>query len=77
MNEKEIKKVAEKFRADNGNKRIPDNDLLIYIMTKVDNLPCNTHIEKISYCASTIKQLKWIVGLLFSAIFALIFYLNS
>lgn len=66
--DKNIKKVAEEFRKKNGNERINNTDLLIYIMSKVDNLPCVPHVEKIARVETRQKMTMWGIGIGLSVI---------
>lgn len=77
MKDKIIKETAEKFRKENGNNKIDNNDLLIYIMTKIDNLPCEPHVKIIQDTKSQLKILKLMIPIMLSLIFGLIFYLHN
>lgn len=77
IKDKIIKETAKKFRKENGNKEIPNNDLLIYIMTKIDSLPCEPHIKIMQDTKSQLKILKLMIPIILSVIFGLIYFLHS
>lgn len=68
IKDKIIKETADKFRKENGNNNIDSNDLLIYIMTKVDTLPCSSHLASISVVETRLKMMMWGVGIGLSVI---------
>ena len=63
IKDKLIKETAENFRKENGNEHIENNDLLIYIMTKIDNLPCKPHLETITKIDTRQKMTMWAIGI--------------
>ena len=77
IDEKTIRETAKRFKDDNGNHEIPDNDILIYIMTKIDNLPCEPHGKIMQDTKSQLKILKYFMPLFFSFIIGLIIFLHS
>lgn len=71
----EIKKVAEEFRQQNGNKNYPVEDLIIYALHKLDKLPCSSHIRVMEGNKIRSKMLMWINGIemgIISTLFVLI-----
>ena len=68
IKDKIIKETAEKFRKENGNNKIADNDLLIYIMTKIDTLPCANHLASITTVETRQKMMMWGIGIGLSVI---------
>ena len=68
IKDKIIKETAENFRKENGNNKIADNDLLIYIMTKIDTLPCTNHLASITTVETRQKMMMWGIGIGLSVI---------
>ena len=68
-----IKEGIEKFKAENGNSHFKESELLMYIVHRLDNLPCTEHLERISDVCNEVKSWKWIAGILVSITFTAIF----
>lgn len=68
MKDKLIKDTAERFKEENGNSKIDNNDLLIYIMTRIDSLPCKPHLKTITKIDTRQKMTMWLVGIGLSVI---------
>lgn len=45
---KSIKEEINKFKEKNGNDNFSTKELIIYAIQRLDNLPCEAHINKIS-----------------------------
>ena len=76
MKDKLIKETADKFRAENGNSNIDNNDLLIYIMTKIDALPCSEHLSDILSSKTWITVLKWYIPISTAIMLSLFGYIT-
>ena len=67
-----IKKAVEEFNMQNGNNEVRQKDLLIYIMTKIDNLPCDKVANKVTKNSTWLAIFKWYIPISISIILALI-----
>lgn len=74
----DIKEVIKQFKEENGNDTFTNKDFLIYLVQRVDNLPCDSQISKISKMDGKLRMLLWgfpiglsIIGILLGII---IFY---
>jgi hypothetical protein len=56
-----IKKAVEEFKQENGNKEYQLDDLVIYILKRVDNLPCEKHASTISLNRGTLLVVSAII----------------
>ena len=61
----EIKKVVNDFKKENGNTYIPQKDMILYILTKVDCIDkkLSDGSGKIAENRANIKTLYWIFGI--------------
>jgi len=78
MTEK-IRKAVEDFKNENGNNIYSQKDLLMYIVKRIDNLPCNEHMRVIYKMEGDIKNIgifmrtwKWIVSILITILISMI-----
>jgi len=76
---KNIRKAIDEFKEENGNERFSQKDLLMYLVNRVDNLPCNKHMGVIYEMKNDVevnkehfKTWRWLAGILFSVIIILI-----
>ena len=67
-----IRQGIEKFKEENGNVHFKESELLMYIVHRLDSLPCDNHLEKISDVCNEVKSWKWIAGVLVSITFSTI-----
>jgi len=74
-----IKAGIEKFKSENGNSNFTQKEILMYIVSRLDNLPCDQHLETMGRLQTDIKMLyqkfrnwRWIATILFSTIVAII-----
>lgn len=77
VKEEHVREIANKFRSDNGNKHINNSDMLIYIMEKVDNLPCVDHMSTIDEVKAKVESWTWIGGILITVFLTLLFFILS
>ena len=76
MTEK-IQNEIDKFISENGNANFTHKDLLIYIVQKIDNLPCVSHVKTIQTNKAKVDMLMWIYGISTAAIIGLLMYILS
>ena len=80
---KRMKEEIENFKSKNGNNTYTTKDLLMYIVQRVDSLPCEEHLNKISNVElvsktdiqevkTLIKQWRWFAGILLTVVLAVI-----
>ena len=76
---KQITETIKKFKEENGNNTFTQKDLLMYIVQRIDNLPCADHIKSIGEIKgdvktiySTLKSWRWTAGILMTIILAVI-----
>jgi len=69
-----IRKAVKEFKEENGNDNFSTKDLLMYIVHRVDNLPCEPHVARITGVESTLKSMKWAIGLLLTVILSLLIF---
>jgi len=74
-----IKKAVEEFKQENGNEKFTTKDMLMYLVHRVDDLPCAKHIDEIGEIKgdvktiySTLKSWRWTTGILMTIILAVI-----
>lgn len=77
MKEEDIKESAARFRAENGNNTITQKDMIIYIMERLDMLPCSSNRSSISKLCERTKWLKFYLAAGFTIVFAVIAYLHN
>jgi len=75
----QIKKAIENFKEKNGNEHYTEKDLLMYIVQRMDNLPCNEHLKTMYNIkagmetnARLIKHWQWTAGILLTLILTII-----
>ena len=68
----EIKKAVNEFKKKNGNDKYQLEDLVIYAINRIDNLPCESHTKVISGNETRSKMTVWALGIEI-AVIALIF----
>jgi len=80
-----IRKAIDEFKTENGNENFTQKEMLMYIVNRIDNLPCEKHVGLISEAHENSKtaikmikelksQWKWIAGFFFTTILALVGY---
>ena len=81
---KEIKDTIEEFKMRNGNATFTQKDLLMYLVERVDNLPCMEHMGDIKGIEGDIKNLhhllkdwKWYAGVIVSIMIAFTCAINA
>ena len=57
-----IRKAVEEFKQENGNNNFTQKDLLMYVVKRIDDLPCENHMAKIAEACSDVKNIYWILG---------------
>ena len=67
-----ITKAIEQFKEENGNNNFTNKDLLIYLVKRIDDLPCEQHNVSIAKAITTLKNWKWFAGVLISLNFSII-----
>ena len=60
----DIRKAVEEFKKENGNETFQTKDLVIYLVKRMDNLPCGAHVSRIAGLEARIKTWTWISGIL-------------
>ena len=58
-----IKKAVEEFKSENGNTAYTTKDLMMYLVHRIDNLPCVQHVETMQQNKVRTKMLMWIFGI--------------
>ena len=78
MNNK-IKEAVTHFKNENGNEKFTQKEMLMYIVQRLDNLPCAAHIEAIGNINGDIKTIysmfkswRWTMGVLLTILIGLI-----
>ena len=71
----EIKKVADNFRSENGNHKINTDDMLFYIVNRIDYLPCGVHVALIAELTGKIKIMLPLMMVGFTTILGLMYFL--
>jgi len=64
--------AAEEFKKENGNEKISNSEMLMYIVKRIDELPCEKHIAKIEESISTIKMWKWFAGIVITITYSIL-----
>ena len=79
MVKKDMEEEIKKFKQENGNNNFTQKDLLMYIVRRIDDLPCEEHLQlvleksgDIKEIKAQIKQWKWTAGILLTLILTLI-----
>jgi len=67
-----IKQAVNNFRQQNGNENFTNKEMLMYIVQRLDNLPCNEHMTLIQELRGITKTWKWTAGILLTIIIAMI-----
>ena len=67
-----IKQAVDDFKQQNGNINMPNKDLIIYLITKFDNLPCEEHVKTIQANSTRSKILLWVNGIIVTALLVLV-----
>jgi len=75
VNVEKIKREAEKFREENGNSEIQADDMLFYIVNRIDALPCEPHMALMSELSGKLKVLLPITLAGFAALSGLMYFL--
>ena len=73
---KEITEKGDYYRKKNGNDKILTDDMLFYIIDRIDNLPCMEHLCTISELSGVIKVIVPVMLAGFASIIGLIYYLG-
>lgn len=60
----DIRKAVEEFKKENGNETFQTKDLVIYLVKRMDNLPCEAHVSRIAGLEARIKTWTWVAGIL-------------
>jgi len=66
-----IKKMVERFKQENGNRDYTQKELIIYLVKRIDDLPCMEHMSKIQENSTRGKFIMWFLGIETSIILAL------
>ena len=74
MKHTDIKNAKEKFNKENGNKNISQKDMIIYIMEKLDKLPCEAHSAVFMSTKGKVDALCWAIGIGFPILASLVVY---
>ena len=67
-----IKQTIEKFKTENGNVKLPNSDMLMYLVARMDDLPCAEHLGDIKKLQATMKSWIWFAGILVTINFSLV-----
>ena len=59
-----IRKAVEEFKYENGNDNFSQKDLLMYIVKRIDNLPCEKHVQQIANVDARVRILLWAVPII-------------
>ena len=69
---KQIKETVKKFKEKNGNNTFTQKDLLMYIVQRIDNLPCVEHMSLIQETKAILKTWTWVAGVLITVMLAVV-----
>jgi hypothetical protein len=67
-----IKKAVSEFKKTNGNHDYTQKELIMYIIKRIDDLPCIEHVSRIQDNDTRGKILLWINGVEITMIISLI-----
>ena len=71
-----VMSVASAFKASNGNMHIKNNDILIYIMERIDSLPCAVQGRDIVRALSWVSIFKFFIPISVTVICILLGYIG-
>jgi len=69
---KNIKEAVEEFKKQNGNNNFKNSDLLMYIVHRLDRLPCKEHLGEIKEANATVRSWKWVAGILITITYSIL-----
>ena len=73
---KMIRKAVEEFKKENGNENFSQKEMLMYLITRLDNLPCEQHIKTIAGNAARSK-LMLVLYPLTVTIIGILYYIKT
>ena len=71
-----IRKAVDEFKKANGNEKYSTNDLVMYLVKRIDDLPCENHVSRIAAVEARIKTWTWVAAILIP-LFIIIIELSS
>lgn len=67
-----IKKAINDFKTENGNDTFTQKDLLMYLVKRIDDLPCVAHMGEIKEVKTLVKQWRWFAGILLTIVLSIV-----
>jgi len=77
VKEHDIREVVKNFKKENGNTKISTSDMIIYLVERLDKLPCETHMNTIAELKGKLNLLIPILLAMFGFVIGLIYFLNG
>jgi len=79
-----IREKIEEFKHENGNNNFTNKEMLMYLIKRLDNLPCEEHLgiiytmqNDVEHNKRMFKTWRWIAGILLTTILALIGFIQT